>query len=114
MRSTAAFFAIVFVLGAYALLAAPIVRSSGAADCISGQVKGLTGNDHVVVKAVGPQTYRTTTRSEGRWSISGMESGVYTIMPIHARYSFDPEEILLEVGEVPLGDLVIHATAVHD
>lgn len=78
------------ILGGPAKVERPVEASQNV---MSGKILGLVGNDHVVVKAIGPRTYRATTRSEGRWSISAVVHGTYTLTPIHARYTFVPEDL---------------------
>ena len=81
-----------------------------AAVCISGRISGLSGNDHVVIKASGSHTYRTTTRASGRWSITDIDEGAYVITPIHARYSFEPESTTVQVVAQSIDDLDFTAT----
>ncbi|MCD4751033.1 MAG: hypothetical protein K8R59_16800 [Thermoanaerobaculales bacterium] len=81
-----------------------------AAVSISGRISGLAGNDHVVIKASGSHTYRTTSRASGMWSITGIDEGVYVITPIHARYSFEPESVTVQVVARSIDDLDFTAT----
>ena len=77
---------------------------------ISGRISGLSGNDHVVIKALGSQTYRTTSRASGMWSITDIDEGVYVITPIHERYSFEPENMTVWVVSESVDSLDFTAT----
>ena len=79
---------------------------------LSGRITGLRGNDHVIVRADGPETARTTTRSEGRWTIENLAAGRYTVTPIHARYVFKPEDRRVEVGNRAIRDIDFEASAI--
>lgn len=98
------------ILGGPAKTERPVDASRNG---MSGQILGLVGNDHVVVKVVGPRSYRATTRSEGRWSISAMIHGTYTLTPIHARYTFVPEDMTVTFEGEAVSKLDFSAQPLH-
>lgn len=108
----AIFLAVLLMLAVVAVAWATEWRNprGSAAVSISGRISDLSGNDHVVVKASGSNTYRTTTRTSGMWSITDIDEGVYVITPIHARYSFEPKNITVRVVAQPVDDLDFTAT----
>jgi len=57
---------------------------------ISGRVGGLGANHHATIRAVGPRSYSTTTRSDGTWTISNAVSGDYNVNATHSLYTFSP------------------------
>ncbi len=93
-----------------AMLSSLLTANSTSAAPLSGRVLGLEGNDHVVIKVVGPQTYRATTRTGGAWILTEVAEGDYTITPIHSRYTFAPEQRTLSVSGKPVADLDFQAS----
>jgi len=80
---------------------------------LTGKVTGLAGADHVVIRVEGPETYRTTTRFQGRWDINGVLPGRYTVTPYHNRYRFEPQSRVVVVAEEPVLDLDFEAIPAH-
>ena len=93
-----------------AMLSSLLPAAHALATTVSGRVRGLDGNDHVVIKMVGPETYRATTRTGGAWVLEGVAEGAYTVTPIHARYSFTPAQRTLVVGDKTSSDVDFHAS----
>jgi hypothetical protein len=92
------------------LLVPWLVSSLSAAATVSGRVRGLEGNDHVLIKLRGEEDHRTTTRSGGRWLIDGVTTGTYTVTPIHARYTFTPVIRTITVDEGTAPEIDFQAT----
>jgi len=68
--------------------------ASGAATAekhqITGRVSGLGANHHATIRAVGPRSYSTTTRSDGTWSMPNVVWGDYNVNATHSLYTFSP------------------------
>lgn len=77
---------------------------------VSGLISGLAGNDHVVVSMTGDQTHRATTRVRGLFSIADIEPGLYTITPIHSRYTFHPAKMVVNISDDSIKDIRFKAT----
>ena len=57
---------------------------------ITGLVRGLGANHRANIRAVGPRSYSTTTRSDGTWTMPNVVSGDYNVNATHSLYTFSP------------------------
>ena len=101
--------AVIFIFLVLAGLS-PVLLSEEPELSISGRIRGLKGNDHVVIQAVrDSKICRTTTRAAGTWSLEHLEQGIYLMTPIHARYHFEPEKIRVKLEGRSIKDLQFSA-----